>query len=96
MCEYAVVGRKWGLVKKFDHVFLDFRGKKHYLVELREKEWDYSPNPKCVDGMRVFYEVGNKMALLKKLKEIGIKDPEDRVEIILEVKRIVERRFGRK
>jgi len=96
MCEYAVVGRKWGLVKKFDHVFLDFKGKEHYLVELREKEWDYAPNPMRVEGMRVYYEWENKLALLKKLKQIGVKDPEDRVEIISKVKRIVERRFGTK
>ena len=37
---------------------------------------------------------GKKMELLKRLKEIGVKDAETRVEIIHEIKRIVERRFG--
>jgi len=94
MCEYAAVGREWGLVSKFGHVFLDFRGRKHYLVELREREWNHSPNPKHIDGMRCYYEAANKMMLLKRLKRIGVSDPEARVQIIHEIKGVVERRFG--
>ena len=96
MCEYAAIVREWGLVSKFGHVFLDFRGKKHYLLELRENEWNYNADPEHVDGMRCYYESANKMRLLKKLKEIGVKDDEARVRIVSEVKDIVERRFGRK
>jgi len=93
---YIAVGRKWGLVSRFDNLFLDFKGKKHYLLELREKEWNVNVDLTNIDGMRVFYEMGNKSMVLKKLKQIGVKDPEIRVEIILEIKRIVERRFGTK
>lgn len=94
MCEYAAIGKNWGLVKKFDHLFLDFGGKKHYLIELREKEWNVNADPRCIDGMRVYYEAENKRLMSGRLKQLGVKDAGTRVEIILEVKRVVERRFG--
>ena len=94
MCEYAAIGKNWGLVNKFDHLFLDFGGKNYYLLELHEKEWNVDVDYTCIDGMRVYYEMEHKKMLLKKLKEIGVKDSETRVEIVLMVKRFVERRFG--
>lgn len=94
MCDYVSIGRQWGLVNQFDHLYLDYKGKKHYLVELREKEWNHTPNPFHVEGMRCYHEQENLKALIKELKRIGIKDTETRVRIVQEIKRIVQRRFS--
>ena len=86
----------WKITTKFSQVWLHFEGEKHHLIELREKEWNHSPDYKHIEGMRAFYEMANTRILLNDLKKIGINNPETRVKIILRIKKIATKMFGGK
>ncbi len=87
----VATGEGWSLFLRFEHIFLVWKDKRYFLIELRRNEWNI--NPICIDGLRIFYEVENKKMLCKKLKQIGIANPETRVKIVNKIRKIAMEKF---
>ena len=84
----------WCLVSKYGNIFLRWKGKEYYLVELVEKEWNYVYKRGDTNGFRNYYELAKKMLMLKKLRqEIGM-DAEESIKVVSRVRSLAVATFN--